>query len=1398
MSKLKKEFFFVFYLILGVASVFAQPNPNVNYFNLQDIRLLESPFKHAEEMDMKYLLDLKADRLLAPYLREAGLSPKAESYTNWENTGLDGHIGGHYVSALASMYASTGNSEIKQRLDYMISELKKCQDANADGYLGGVPGGKAMWQEIGEGKIDAGNFGLNGKWVPLYNIHKTFNGLRDAYLIAGNEQAREILVKFGNWAVNLFSKLNDEQLQNMLRSEHGGLNEVFADVSAITGDEKYLTLARRFSHQYILQPLLKKEDKLTGLHANTQIPKVIGFKRISELDGNKAWSDAALFFWENVTQKRSVSIGGNSVGEHFHPVDDYSRMLNSIEGPETCNTYNMLHLTKMLYQTSPDEKLLNYYERALYNHILSTQNPETGGLVYFTPMRPGHYRVYSQSQTSFWCCVGSGIENHAKYGEMIYAQSGDNLYVNLFIPSKLNWKEKNTEIIQENNFPAEAQTQLAIQPKKRTRFTLKIRFPEWVSNQQPEVILNGKPFPALVTDGFISINRKWKKNDKIIVKLPMQVVAEQIPDKSNYYSFLYGPIVLAAKTGTENMDGLFADDSRGGHIAHGKQISQKEMPIIIGEKEQLASLVKPISGKPLTFMLTSLFPAKYSEGMELIPFYNLHESRYIIYFAQATADEAKNIQKKIEQDEQEKMRLNNVTIDGVISGEQQPESDHFIQSENSQTGFVEDIQWREAKGWFSYQLKNKEKQAKSIYVKYFDADLSRNFDILINDTRITSLSLTGKNGNNLQTAIYPVPESEMGKENLTVTFVPLPGSITAKIAEVRLLNKSYQKEEYAAYLFTYFTGNRVEEEAIRFGVSRDGFNFFTLNNNQPVIDSKLISSTGGVRDPHILRSQDGKTFYMVVTDMTSGKGWDSNRAMVLLKSTDLVNWTSSVVNIQQKYKNQENLKRVWAPQTIYDSEAGKYMIYWSMQHGNSADIIYYAYANDEFTDIIDEPKQLFFPENKKSCIDGDIILKDGIYHMFYKTEGHGNGIKLATTKSLTSGNWTEYPDYKQQTKDAVEGAGVFKLINSDKYILMYDVYMRGKYQFTESYDLQNFSVIDQAVSMDFHPRHGTIIPITQQELEKLTDKWGTPENFPETGHNPVLKGFYADPAVVYSNKTNKYYIYPTSDGYDGWSGTYFKTFSSSDLYNWTDEGVILDLKKDLTWADRNAWAPAIIEKKINGKYKYFYYFTAAQKVGVAESDNPDGPFIDSGQPLINFKPEGVNRGQEIDPEVFSDPKSGKSYLYWGNGYMAAAELNADMKSIRKNTLKVITPADGTFREGTCVIYRNGKYYFLWSENDTRDANYRVRYGISNSPMGPISIPENNLILTKDESKGIYGTGHNSVIQVPGKDEWYIIYHRFNRPNGIKMGSPAGFHREVCIDKMEFDQKGFIKKVVVTP
>ena len=605
-----------------------------------------------------------------------------------------------------------------------------------------------------------------------------------------------------------------------------------------------------------------------------------------------------------------------------------------------------------------------------------------------------------------------------------------------------------------------------------------------------------------------------------------------------------------------------------------------------------------------------------------------------------------------------------------------------------------------------------------------------------------------------------------------------------------------EEKDYVGYLFAYFTGNRVEEEAIHFAISHDGYNYKALNGNKPVIDSKIISSTGGVRDPHILRSEDGKAFYMVVTDMTSSKGWDSNRAMILMKSTDLVNWTSSIIHIQKKYPGNENLKRVWAPQTIYDPQAKKYMIYWSMKHGDGPDIIYYAYANQDFTDLETAPKQLFFPANGKSCIDGDIILKDGTFYLFYKTEGHGNGIKLATTKSLTSGNWTEHEGYKQQTKEAVEGSSVFRLINTDTYILMYDVYMKGAYQFTESKDLVNFTVIDHDISMDFHPRHGSVIPITRNELKAITEKWGMPAGYPAIERNPVLAGYYADPDILYSNKTKKYYIYPTSDGFTGWGGYYFKAFSSDNLIDWKDKGVILDLKKDVSWADRNAWAPCIIEKEINGQYKYYYYFTAAQKIGVAVSDNPTGPFVDSGKALIDFKPKGVNGGQEIDPEVFTDPKTGKSYLYWGNGYMAVAELNKDMVSIKPKTIKVRTP-DNTFREAITVFYRNGIYYFLWSEDDTRSENYRVRYGTSKSPDGVIRIPENNLILAKDPSKGIYGTGHNSVLQIPGKDEWYIVYHRFSRPNGIKMGDAAGYHREVCIDRMEFNEDGSIRQVIPT-
>jgi len=603
-------------------------------------------------------------------------------------------------------------------------------------------------------------------------------------------------------------------------------------------------------------------------------------------------------------------------------------------------------------------------------------------------------------------------------------------------------------------------------------------------------------------------------------------------------------------------------------------------------------------------------------------------------------------------------------------------------------------------------------------------------------------------------------------------------------------------KDYVAYLFAYFTGNKIEEESIRFGVSTDGYNYKALNKNKPVVDSKLISSTGGVRDPHIIRSEDGKTFYMVVTDMISSAGWDSNRAMVLLKSTDLVKWTSAVVNIQKDFSGNENLKRVWAPQTIYDTEAGKYMIYFSMKHGDEADRIYYAYANADFTKLESAPKPLFLPASGKACIDGDIIKKDGVYHLFYKTESGTPGIKVATTKALTSGKWEENDEYLQQTKEKVEGSGVFKINRSDEYILMYDLYSKGGYQFTKSKDLEHFKVIDTAVTMDFKPRHGTIMPITRSELNRLYAKWGKPAGLAKADNNPVLEGYHADPEVLYAKKTGKYYIYPTTDGFTDWSGYYFKAFSSTDLTNWKDEGTILDLKKDVPWAGRNAWAPCIVEKKVGGRYQYFYYFTGAQKVGLAVSDNPTGPFKDTGKPFIAKMPEGITDGQVIDPDAFTDPKTNKSYLYWGNGFMAGVELSEDMRSIKQNTFTIMNP-DKTFREGTYVFYRKGKYYFMWSEDDTRSPNYKVRYATSDSPLGKLTIPKDNIVISGDEQQGIYATGHNSVLQLPGKDEWYLVYHRFAYPDGFKLGSAAGFNREVCMDHLYFNEDGSIIRVKPT-
>ncbi|MEE3448458.1 MAG: glycoside hydrolase family 127 protein [Bacteroidales bacterium] len=757
----------VFALSAGLSG--AQIPEKISAFKISDVKLTESQFLKNQNADIHYILGLDADRLLAPYMKEAGLKPKAENYSNWENTGLDGHIGGHYLSALSYMYAATENPEIGARLDYFLSELKRCQDK--DGYLSGVPGGRKIWQELHDGNIRANSFGLNDRWVPLYNIHKVFAGLRDAYLIAGKEDAKQMLIRLTDWMISVVEKLSDEQIQQMLVSEHGGLNETFADVYGITGDKKYLKIAHQFSDKKMLDPLLKSEDNLTGKHANTQIPKIIGYKRIADLEGLPDWDKASKFFWDVVIKQRSVSIGGNSMREHFNPTNDFSALLASEQGPESCNTYNMLRLTKMLYQTSADKNYMDYYERALYNHILSILNPVQGGFVYFTPMRSGHYRVYSQPQTSMWCCVGTGLENPARYGEMIYAHEGNDVIVNLFIPSVLTFGD--VTLTQTNNFPQTPSTDIEIGVKSAKKFAVKIRKPSWCDNVT--ITVNGQKADVKEENGYLVVSRKWVNGDKLHADLPMHLMAETTPDGKPQYSFLYGPVVLAAKTGTDRQEGMYADDSRGGHIANGPQIPTYQMPAVIGDKNSVLSHLKPVEGKPMTFALTGLSLPQF-EGMNLVPFYTLYECRYQIYFPLYSEADWATEKQKIAAAEKAAMELEQNTLDKIFCGEQQSESDHFIQSEWSWNGSDGGVHWRTSRVRFGYKMRAL--NAKKLLVKGFNE--GRKIIVLIDGKTLGTFDFS-KNGQ------FEAALPEGLSENFSLEFRPEEGKETARVSEIRIL-----------------------------------------------------------------------------------------------------------------------------------------------------------------------------------------------------------------------------------------------------------------------------------------------------------------------------------------------------------------------------------------------------------------------------------------------------------------------------------------------------------------------------------------------------------------------------------------------------------------------------------
>ena len=773
----------------------AQDRLYADEFPLSDVTLLDGPLKKARDLNIKTLLQYDVDRLLAPFLKEAGLTPKKPSFPNWD--GLDGHVGGHYLTAMA-INAATGSEECRKLMEYMISELQACADANAKnhpewgkGYVGGVPGSDRIWSNYKKG-----NFGpYYGAWVPYYNIHKMYAGLRDAWVYAGNEQAKKLFLGFCDWAIDLTAGLTDAQVEQTLHTEHGGMNEVLADAYAITGDKKYLDVAKRFSHKRLLLPLSQRQDCLDNMHANTQVPKVVGFERISELSGDEAYHTASAYFWDIVTGERTLAFGGNSRREHFPSKEACKDFVSDIDGPETCNTNNMLKLSEELHRRNPEARYADFYELATFNHILSSQHPEHGGYVYFTSARPRHYRNYSAPNEAMWCCVGTGMENHGKYGQFVYTKKADNLFVNLFVSSELNWKEKGVVLRQETNFPYSETSRLTIAQGKG-QFTLQVRYPGWVKPGQFEVKVNGKPV-SIVTgpSSYVAIDRQWKKGDVVEMTFPMHNSIKYLPNLPQYIALMHGPVMLAMKTGTEDLAHLIANDSRFGQLAVGKKLPVDQAPILINNNlEDIANQLKPVAGKPLHFTLSTRMENEIRH--ELMPFFELHDARYMMYWLALSEDNYKGYLDNLAKQEQERQALEDRTVDKVQPGEQQPESDHFMETDNSFVGNSNDVFYRDANDghYFSYLLQTGGQTDLSLRLKYWGVGewKSHEFDILIDDALVTSVNNTGKYRiSEFKYETYPIPaEMLKGKKQVRVKFVAKPHKQIGEIYEVRLVKNN--------------------------------------------------------------------------------------------------------------------------------------------------------------------------------------------------------------------------------------------------------------------------------------------------------------------------------------------------------------------------------------------------------------------------------------------------------------------------------------------------------------------------------------------------------------------------------------------------------------------------------
>jgi len=719
-------------------------------FDLADVRLGESPFKHAMDMDGKWLLSLDPDRLLSGFRLESGLAPKAEKYGDWESGGVCGHTFGHYLSAMSMLYASTGNEEILERINYSINELDSCQQVFGGGLVAGFPRARGLFNEISQGDIRTEGFDLNGGWVPLYTLHKLFAGLIDVYRLTGNQQAYKVLTALSEGIYNVFNNLTDDQIQQILICEHGGINESMAEVSDLTRDGKFLTLAGRLNHKAVLDPLAQGRDELAGKHANTQIPKVIGVIRQYELNGDSTLYNVGDFFWNTVVHNHSYVIGGNSEAEHFGvPNCTYDRITDRT--CENCNTYNMLKLTKHLYQLDPAIEKVDYYERALYNQILSSQNPKDGMVCYMSPLAAGSKRTFSTPFNSFWCCVGTGLENHTRYGEFIYfTDNNDNLYVNLFIPSRLNWRKRDIVFSQETSFPLSDTVRytVKINDSKDQKFILNLRYPEWAKKGFTLAINGEKQDIKQAPGNYIHINRIWSDNDVIEYILPKSITSEAALGNKDVRAYLYGPIVLSA---------VFDEPDPSVYPA-----------VVIDHFEDVSSIIES-TGDPLFFNLKAARP--YTVKMK--PYYQTGDSRVMVYFDHYTKNDWAEYGEDNISNRNDEMMMKKRTVSSFQPGEMQPERDHNFKGENLELGEISGRKYRKAVdgGWFSFDMDVVPDRKMNMVATYWGhfGDIYK-FVIEIDDVPVSTAIIHWWGQKFIDKTYYIPQELTKGKNKVTVKF----------------------------------------------------------------------------------------------------------------------------------------------------------------------------------------------------------------------------------------------------------------------------------------------------------------------------------------------------------------------------------------------------------------------------------------------------------------------------------------------------------------------------------------------------------------------------------------------------------------------------------------------------